>query len=539
MAVFVWGLVSIAFFYIAVLLVGVWAAKKQTSSRENPDSEEVMVAGRNIGLIVGIFTMTATWVGGGYINGTAEYTFSNGILQCQAPIGYALSLVVGGLFFAKKMRRAGYVTMLDPFQRKFGQRMGGLLFVPALLGEIFWAAAVLSALGATIKVILNINNTASILASACIAIGYTMFGGLYAVAYTDIIQLFCIFFGLWISIPFAFKHPAVGNLKNKSSTWVGTIQPRDIGTYIDTFLLLIFGGIPWQVYFQRVLSARSERRAMYMSYVAAIGCLFMAVPSVLIGIAAKSADWTKTTYKGKIPIPHEDQKLILPLVLEHLTPSYICFIGLGAVSAAVMSSADSSVLSASSMYARNVWKLVFRHKAPESEILLVMRIGIFFVGATASLLGILIESIYGLWVLSADLVYVILFPQLVCALYIKKSNTYGSAAAYAIGIILRAVGGDPVLKIKPLLKYPFFDYERQEQLFPFRTLSMLSGLLALISVSYTTDYIFSKQWIPAKYDIFKCVVNIPSETIPLQENLNINEDGLIKGDSALSLVTMS
>lgn len=54
---------------------------------------------------------------------------------------------VGGIFFAKKMRDAGYVTMLDPFQQKFGERMGGLLFIPALCGEIFWSAAILAALG--------------------------------------------------------------------------------------------------------------------------------------------------------------------------------------------------------------------------------------------------------------------------------------------------------------------------------------------------------------------------------------------------------
>ena len=53
----------------------------------------------------------------------------------------------GGAFFANKMRSAGYVTMLDPFQRKYGERMGGLLYIPALLGEVFWSAAILSALG--------------------------------------------------------------------------------------------------------------------------------------------------------------------------------------------------------------------------------------------------------------------------------------------------------------------------------------------------------------------------------------------------------
>ena len=51
------------------------------------------------------------------------------------------------MFFANKMRSEGYVTMLDPFQRKYGERMGGLLYIPALLGEVFWSAAILAALG--------------------------------------------------------------------------------------------------------------------------------------------------------------------------------------------------------------------------------------------------------------------------------------------------------------------------------------------------------------------------------------------------------
>ena len=53
----------------------------------------------------------------------------------------------GGFFFANKMRSQGYVTMLDPFQQKYGGRMGGLIYIPALMGEVFWTGAVLSALG--------------------------------------------------------------------------------------------------------------------------------------------------------------------------------------------------------------------------------------------------------------------------------------------------------------------------------------------------------------------------------------------------------
>lgn len=56
-------------------------------------------------------------------------------------------MFTGGLFFANPMRKQGYITMLDPLQDSFGERMGGLLFLPALCGEVFWAAGILAALG--------------------------------------------------------------------------------------------------------------------------------------------------------------------------------------------------------------------------------------------------------------------------------------------------------------------------------------------------------------------------------------------------------
>ena len=73
------------------------------------------------------------------------------------------------------------------------------------------------------------------------------------------------------------------------------------------------------------------------------------------------ADWNKTAYApylvdGDIP----EYRLVLPLVLQYLTPPAVAVIGLGAVSAAVMSSADSSMLSSSTLFSRNIWKMVFR-----------------------------------------------------------------------------------------------------------------------------------------------------------------------------------
>jgi high affinity choline transporter 7 len=69
---------------------------------------------------------------------------------------------------------------------------------------------------------------------------------------------------------------------------MGEVQKADIATYIDLMLVLIFGGIPWQVYFQRVLSAKTEKSAMYLSYIAAIGCFVAGIPPLIIGAIAKS-----------------------------------------------------------------------------------------------------------------------------------------------------------------------------------------------------------------------------------------------------------
>jgi high affinity choline transporter 7 len=69
------------------------------------------------------------------------------------------------------------------------------------------------------------------------------------------------------------------------------------------------------------------------------------------------SDWNQTAY-GQPHILPEDRSLTLPLVYFHLTPVAVSFVGLGAVSAAVMSSTDSSILSASSMFACNVFAVI-------------------------------------------------------------------------------------------------------------------------------------------------------------------------------------
>jgi SSS family transporter len=487
------GFISIMVFYLLIFYIGCFASRKFSSGK----LDDLMLAGRKLPLGLAVFTMSATWVGGGYINGSAEYAYSNGLAWVQAPWGYSLSLIIGGLLFAAPMRRRGYKTMLDPLQQRFGKKISAILFLPAVTGELFWSGAILVALSTTFATVLNLDTRTSIIISAVIVIAYTVIGGLWAVALTDTIQLVLIFAGLWLVIPTALPHVGgLSNLLEKYSAATGSLggicPPWDWktdpnwGNYFwnwwDYLLLLALGGIPWQVYFQRVLAARSATTARNLSILAAFVCFAAAIPAILIGMIGHQIPWGTGIY----PAPPENAASILPYVIQYCTNPVVAAIGLGAVAAAVMSSMDSSILSAASMSSWNVYRLVRRKTPTPEEMKRVLHTCIIIVGIAATLVALNIQSVYQLWILCSDFVYCILFAQLLCAIYDHKANRIGSIAGIAVSFILRFGGGEPALGIPRLIPYPMIT-EDGVVLFPFRTLSMVAGLITIIAVSRLTQ----------------------------------------------------
>ena len=77
------------------------------------------------------------------------------------------------------------------------------------------------------------------------------------------------------------------------------------------------------------------------------------------------------------------------------------------------------------------------------------------IAALACMMAISVTSIYYLFLLCSDFVYVILFPQLLCVLYIRWSNAYGSFAGYVIGLLMRLLGGEPGLNLQPTISQCF------------------------------------------------------------------------------------
>lgn len=92
-----------------------------------------------------------------------------------------------------------------------------------------------------------------------------------------------------------------------------------------------------------------------------------------------SIENTTMNYGNFLPKICGESTEILPLVLQHATSPVVSCIGIGTVSAAVMSSADSSILSSASMLSRNVYKVIFRPNASEKEVLVVLKLAIFCV----------------------------------------------------------------------------------------------------------------------------------------------------------------
>ena len=186
-------------FYFIILGVGIYASRIKIEKEKKLDPlTTTLLANRNINLLVGIFTLTATWVGGGFILGIAEtvYNPTQGLLWALVPVAYIITFFLGGLFFAKPMRENRYMTMMDPFQKKYGNMVSSLLLFPTLVADVVWVARTLVSIGGTMSVILGMDMVYSNLISAAVAIIYTLMGGFFSVAYTDVIQLILIFVSL-------------------------------------------------------------------------------------------------------------------------------------------------------------------------------------------------------------------------------------------------------------------------------------------------------------------------------------------------------
>jgi high affinity choline transporter 7 len=472
------ALATIGLMYASFMLIG-WLAHSAHRRRASPgdgslraDATEFMVAGRNMPLWLATFTMTATWVDGGYLLGTAEGVYRSSIASgLQGGICFGISLIIGGVFFARRMRELEYHTLIDPFEARFGARWAVVLALPAVLAEMFWSAELLVALGATFGVVLDLNLAAGIVISAVVVTFYTMAGGMWAVAYTDAFQLTLVIVGLAVAMPFALS--AAGGLGHLWDVYQAAPHQPALSqvSWWDVSIMLMLGGVPWNCYFQRVLSCRSPRAAQQHSILSGLMTMALTIPPLLMGLVAFGYAWPPAVAERLAAQPAD----ALPLIFKYVTPPAIGLLGLAAIVGAVTSSFSSSILSAGSMFAWNVYRRLLRPDMEVGALTLVMRVAIALLGAGAVWMALEVQSVQALWFFTSDLVFVLLFPQLVYALYDPKANLAGSVAAFCVSLVLRIGGGEPLFGIPALIAYP--------EWLPFKTVAAGAGMILLPLVS--------------------------------------------------------
>ena len=497
------AIAAIISIYSVFLVIGWLAARKVRDGT----TEDLLIAGRAMPMWLATLTMTATWVDGGYLLGTAEGAYKSSVaLGIQGGLCFGVSLILGGIFFARRMRRMEYTTLIDPFESRFGKHWAAVLFIPALLGELFWSAELLVAIGSTFGVTLQMKLTTAILISAVVVILYTMVGGMWSVAYTDAFQLGMVVIGLAVAIPYVLS--ATGGLDAVMAGYaavrpdrIGILPPfsgtgsfwtsQSIINWWDVSLMLIFGGIPWNCYFQRVLSCQTPLKAQWHSIFAGLLTILMTLPPLLIGVAAFGYVWPVNLMAELQAQPAQT----FPMVLKYLTPPLVALLGLGAIIGAVTSSFSSSILSAASMMTWNFAGRIIWPDLSVTQMKRLIRISIVLLGASAIAMALKVQSVQALWYFTSDLVFVLLFPQLVFALFDSKVNRTGSIVAFCVSLLLRLGGGEPLFGIPPIIPYPeiltsnpsvWYEAGTGALLFPYKTLAALTGLILLPLVSRLT-----------------------------------------------------
>jgi len=421
-------LIGVTVYLVAMLGIGLAVAKKTGSQ------EDFLVAGRRLPVWILSATIVATWFGGGTMLGASGAGYEGGFLAAIAdPFGAAVVMFLMGFFFVRTFRRMKLLTMVEFFEDRFGRLAGAVASIGLILSNIGWTGALLVASGYIFQTMTGIPMEWGILGGAMIVLAYTAIGGMWAVALTDFAQVILIAIGLVILLTVVVMDLGGWSallqqlpehsfrmipLEHTSERWL---------RYIRLWLIFGLADLTAQTLIQRIFAAKSERVAQNSFYLAGFGHLVLGVIPVLLGIIASVT----------IPGLSDPETAVPRLAIEHLHPIAIA-IFVGALLAAIMSSADSALLATASIISVNIAPF-FKRDLDDKQKLWIARIAIPVCGIIAVYVALKVQVVLELMFDANSFLLVSVVVPFIAGIWWKKANRTGTLSAMVAGLAAWAI----------------------------------------------------------------------------------------------------
>ena len=416
-----WTVVGIYFFII--FGVAFYSGLKRTGG---DTAEGFFLAGKNTGWFIVGASLFASNIGSEHLIGLAGSGASGGVAVAQFEILAGLILLLLGWLFVPFYLSSGVFTMPEFIERRYSSGPRLYLSIISIVGYVLTKISVTIAAGGIVfKVLMGIDFWTGALI-VVIATGiYTIWGGLRAVLYTDMIQMFVLLGGAIAVTVIGLNHVGgwdalqVSAGKEYFDLWKPMSHPDFPWTGI-LFGAPILGVWYWctdQFIVQRVLAAHNQdharRGTIFAALLKQLPLFLFVLPGVIAYVMVKS---------GSITLDSPDEAL--PQLVNTLLPAGLRGLVAAGLLAALMSSLSSVFNSCSTLFTIDIYKR-FKPEASERSLVTVGRI------AT----GILV--IFGLlWIPFMDLLSGELFK------YIQSVQAYISppiAAVFLIGVLWKRV----------------------------------------------------------------------------------------------------
>jgi SSS family transporter len=414
--------------------VGIAAALRVHNTRD------YVLAGRTLPLYVVTAMVCATWFGSETVLGISSTFIKEGLRGIVAdPFGSSLCLVLVGVFFAAKLYRMNLLTIGDYYRARYDATAELLTSLCIVVSYLGWLSAQIVVIGLVFTVVTGgaVSMGAGIVIGAAVVLVYTIWGGMYSVAWTNFVQMVIIVAGLlYIFVLIAGKAGGVttvvahAHAAGKLEFWPKP-EARDVLAFIGAGVTLMFGSIPQQDVFQRVTSARSERIAVAGSVLGGGFYFLLAFIPIFLAYSASLID------PGMVAaLIDKDHQQILPRLIVDHTPLPAQILFFGALLSAVMSTASATLLAPSVTFTENVLKKLLRRELDDREFLRTMRIVVaaFAVGVTAFALNS-DSTIYEMVVGAYKVTLVAAFVPLAAGLYWRRATAQGALLAIVGGLI--------------------------------------------------------------------------------------------------------